>query len=112
MSVKAKYGPSWPAVHGIKSENQYIVFVDLQPDVDPTFYVLNHPQWTEVLKEILPNRKAIYPGAKIVDGAIEFHWTDDNGMPKKRRGSALGVNEIPLEYKNAWAVLPGAKSDI
>ena len=105
VSVKAKDGPTWPAVRGISSKNQYIVFVDLQTKTDPDFYVLNNRQWIAVLKKLLPNRDA---GAEIVNGAIEWNWMKD-GNPKKRRGSYLKVDDI-ASYKDAWKVIPGVEA--
>ena len=102
VSIKAKDSDSWPSVRGVQNKNEYMVFVDVKHDNDPEFYILSQKQWGAVLREILPNRDH---GAEIVDGAIEWNWTD-KGQQKKRRGSKLYPKEIS-RYKDNWSVLPG-----
>jgi len=104
VSIKAKNSPTWTSVRGVQSTDQYIVFVDVKHD-DRVFYILNQRQWKDVLIKILPDRSKKYPGAEIIDGAIEWNWIVDN-QPKKRRGSYLKPEEISL-YKDNWSVLPG-----
>lgn len=102
VSVKAKENASWPRVKGINEKNQFMVFVDLHTDGDPSFYILSQRQWLNVLKRILPNREE---GAEIVGGAIEWNWEVD-GKKKKHRGSILKIEDIK-KYENNWSVLPG-----
>lgn len=102
VSVKTKDSPSWPSVRGVQGKNQYMVFVDVKYDDDPEFYILSQRQWGAVLRKILPYRDS---GAEIIEGAIEWNWTE-KGQPKKRRGSYLMPEEIS-RYKGNWSVLPG-----
>jgi hypothetical protein len=102
VSIKAKNSPSWPSVRGVKNKNQYMVFVDVNHDKDPVFYILNKIQWESVLRTILPKRDA---GAEIVDGTIEWNWTD-KGQEKKHRGSYIKPEDIS-RFKDNWSVLPG-----
>lgn len=102
VSIKAKDGDSWPSVRGVQNKDEYIVFVDVKDDNDPEFYILSQKQWSAVLRKILPHRD---PGAEIVNGAIEWNWTD-KGQQKKRRGSYLKPEDIS-RYKDNWSVLPG-----
>lgn len=104
ISVKAKEDSSWPRVKGINKKNQYMVFVDLNTDGDPSFYILSNRQWQNVLKKILPNRKE---GGEIINGAIEWNWEVD-GKKKKHRGSVLKIEDIE-RYKDNWSVLPGVE---
>ncbi len=104
VSIKAKKSKVWPSVRGIKEEGQYIVFVDIFKIDAPTFYILDHASWQQVLKDILPQRDA---GAEIVDGAVEWNWVEDK-KSKKFRGSQLFASDIE-HYLNNWSVLPGVK---
>jgi hypothetical protein len=102
ISIKAKKSPTWPAVKGIRNENQFIIFVDIYKTESPVFYILNNSNWNNVLETIMPNRDA---DAEIVDGALEWNWVDD-GQRKKFRGSKLLASDIE-QYKNNWTSLPG-----
>lgn len=105
VSVKAKTKKEWPSVKGVRREGQYMVFVSVNSNANPDFYVLTSQQWDAALKRMLPNRKA---GAEIVNGAIEWNW-EESGKPKKRRGSSVRPEDIE-QYKGKWSVLPGYKS--
>ena len=105
VSVKAKDGRDWPSVRGIRSKNQYIVFVDVECDGDPEFYVLNQKQWGTVLSKRLPHCDQSQ-NASIVDGAIEWNWESSDGKSKRRRGATLTKEQIS-SYKDKWSVLPG-----
>jgi len=102
ISIKAKKSPNWPAVKGISSDNQYLVFVDIYECESPSFYILNNQQWQKVLKKILPKREN---GAEIINGALEWNWIED-GKAKRFRGSRLLPTDI-AEFKDNWKVIPG-----
>jgi len=109
ISVKAKKTTkAWPRVSGIKNKNQYIIFVDYYLKKSPDIYILGYSAWITVLETILPERNKKDPGAKIVDGAIEWHnFKNKNGKFVKRyRGSLIRPEEIK-RYKDNWNVLPG-----
>lgn len=105
VSVKGKAKPKWPAVKGIVTNDQYIVFVDCADVGDIGFYILSCRQWQAVLERILPERDK---GAKIVKGALEWRWVDKGGK-KKWRGSWLLPDEIK-RYKDKWSTLPGVRA--
>jgi hypothetical protein len=100
ISIKAKKSASWPAVRGVKADNQFIIFVDIYKNESPSFYILSNKDWQDVLHSILPKRDA---GAEIVSGAIEWNWVAD-GKKKKFRGSKLSVSDIE-SYINNWSIL-------
>ncbi len=104
VSVKAKIGNIWPAVKGIRNENQFIIFVDYSENKKPSFYILSYPEWISTLKKIKPQRDK---GSKIINGTLEWNWEKD-GVPKKFRGSRLCPEDIN-EFKSCWKILPGCK---
>lgn len=110
ISVKAKIGSEnkdWPKVKGISSSGQYIVFVSVDQDRDPRFYILDSTQWNDVLIKI---KKVRDPGSKksIKNGALELRWEDRYGKQVIQRGSRLFESDIS-EYRDAWSTLPGAR---
>jgi hypothetical protein len=104
VSVKAKTGDRWPAVKGIRKENQFIVFVDYSENQKAVFYILNYLEWISTLKQIKSKRTK---GSKIIDGALEWNWEKD-GVSNKFRGSWLFADDIN-EFKSCWKTLPGCK---
>lgn len=103
ISVKSKQGKKWPAVKGIAKSNEYIVFASLTRDADPEFFVLNNRQWGALAKRLLPTREA---GGEIIDGAIVWRWTTEDGKNRSFKGTAISKEEI-VKYQDNWSVLPG-----
>ena len=104
VSVKAKRGHVWPAVRGVRSRNQFMVFVDASDVRETSFYILTYSEWISTLQRIKPQRDA---GSMIVNGALEWNWKE-GGVLKRFRGSQICLEDIS-RFKSRWASLPGCR---